>query len=56
MIVKGIVFAGTATSARSEMRDFLRGILGMVPAVGDGVEAYLSICRPGRRSPWRHRG
>ena len=41
MIVKGIVFAGTATSARSEMRDFLREILGMVPALVEGVEADL---------------
>ncbi len=41
MIVKGIVFAGTATSARPEMRDFLHEVLGMVPATVEGVEADL---------------
>jgi glyoxylase I family protein len=41
LIVKGIVFAGTATSARAEMRDFLHQVLGMVPAQVEGVEADL---------------
>ncbi|MCW2699628.1 MAG: protein of unknown function, putative Glyoxalase/bleomycin domain [Blastococcus sp.] len=41
MIVKGIVFAGTATSARAEMRTFLQEVLGMVPAAVEGVEADL---------------
>ena len=41
MIVRGIVFAGTATDARPEMRDFVRNVLGMVPAHVDGVEADL---------------
>ena len=41
MIVKGIVFAGTATSARPEMREFLQEVLGMVPASVKGVEADL---------------
>ncbi|CCG02301.1 protein of unknown function, putative Glyoxalase/bleomycin domain [Blastococcus saxobsidens DD2] len=41
MIVKGIVFAGTATSARPEMRQFLQEVLGMVPASVEGVEADL---------------
>ena len=41
LIVKGIVFAGTATSARAEMRDLLHQVLGMVPAQVEGVEADL---------------
>ena len=41
MIVKGIVFAGTATSARPEMRQFLHEVLGMVPVSVPGVEADL---------------
>lgn len=41
MIVRGIVFAGTATEARREMRDFVRDVLGMAPASVDGVEADL---------------
>ncbi len=41
MIVKGIVFAGTATGARSEMPEFLHDVLGMVPASVQGVEADL---------------
>lgn len=41
MIIKGIVFAGTATSARPEMRTFVREVLGMVPARVAGVEADL---------------
>ena len=41
MIVKGIVFAGTATSARPEMRRFVQEVLGMVPALVEGVEADL---------------
>jgi catechol 2,3-dioxygenase-like lactoylglutathione lyase family enzyme len=41
LIVKGIVFAGTATSARADMRDFLQQVLGMVPARVEGVEADL---------------
>jgi catechol 2,3-dioxygenase-like lactoylglutathione lyase family enzyme len=41
LIVKGIVFAGTATSARPEMREFLHGVLGMMPASVKGVEADL---------------
>ena len=41
MIVKGIVFAGTATSARPEMRAFLQEVLGMVPTSVQGVEADL---------------
>jgi catechol 2,3-dioxygenase-like lactoylglutathione lyase family enzyme len=39
--VKGIVFAGTATSARPEMGTFLREVLGMVPTSVSGVEADL---------------
>lgn len=41
MIVTGIVFAGTATAARSEMSTFVRDVLGMVPASVGGVEADL---------------
>jgi glyoxylase I family protein len=41
LIVQGIVFAGTATSARPEMRTFLREVLGMLPASVEGVEADL---------------
>lgn len=41
MIVKGIVFAGTATGARPEMRRFLHEVLGMAPARVEGVEADL---------------
>jgi glyoxylase I family protein len=41
LIVKGIVFAGTATNARSEMRHFLQQVLGMTPASVKGVEADL---------------
>lgn len=41
MIVKGIIFAGTATNARPEMREFLREVLGMMPASVKGVEADL---------------
>lgn len=41
MIVKGIVFAGTATSARPRMREFLHEVLGMVPTSVEGVEADL---------------
>ena len=41
MFVKGIVFAGTATSARGQMREFLQTVLGMVPASVEGVEADL---------------
>jgi glyoxylase I family protein len=41
LIVKGIVFAGTATTARPEMRAFLREVLGMVPVSVTGVEADL---------------
>ena len=41
MIVRGIVFAGTATPARAEMGAFLRDVLGLLPARVDGVEADL---------------
>ncbi len=41
MIVQGIVFAGTATTARPEMRAFVRDVLGMEPASVEGVEADL---------------
>ena len=41
MIVRGIVFAGTATQTRPDMRDFVRNVLGMTPAHVDGVEADL---------------
>jgi glyoxylase I family protein len=41
LIVQGIVFAGTATTARPEMRAFLRDVLGMAPASVEGVEADL---------------
>lgn len=41
MIVKGIVFAGTATGARTEMSAFVREVLGMVPVRVEGVEADL---------------
>lgn len=41
MIVRGIVFAGTATEARREMRQFAQEVLGMTPAAVGGVEADL---------------
>ncbi len=41
MIVRGIVFAGTATDARGEMRQFAQEVLGMTPAAVGGVEADL---------------
>jgi glyoxylase I family protein len=41
VFVKGIVFAGTATSARREMRQLLQEVLGMEPASVAGVEADL---------------
>ena len=41
MIVQGIVFGGTATSARPAMRVFLEEVLGMTPARVEGVEADL---------------
>ena len=41
MIVKGIALAGTATSARPEMQEFVNEVLGMVPASVKGVEADL---------------
>lgn len=41
MDVRGIVFAGTATSARAEMSLFVRDVLGLAPAEVDGVEADL---------------
>ena len=41
MIVQGLIFAGTATKARAEMREFLQEVLGMVPTSVQGVEADL---------------
>lgn len=41
MDVRGIVFAGTATGARTEMSVFVREVLGLVPAEVVGVEADL---------------
>ena len=41
MIVRGIVFAGTATESRREMREFVQQVLGMSPAAVEGVEADL---------------
>jgi catechol 2,3-dioxygenase-like lactoylglutathione lyase family enzyme len=41
MLIKGIVFAGTATSARAEMSAFAADVLGLTPAVVAGVEADL---------------
>jgi glyoxylase I family protein len=41
VIVRGIVFAGTATESRAEMRQFAQEVLGMTPAVVGGVEADL---------------
>ena len=41
MDVRGIVFAGTATDARTEMSAFVREVLGLVPAGVVGVEADL---------------
>ncbi|RBY83257.1 VOC family protein [Blastococcus sp. TF02A-30] len=41
MDIRGIVFAGTATSARAEMRVFAQEVLGMRPAPVEGVEADL---------------
>jgi glyoxylase I family protein len=39
--IKGIVFAGTATSARSDMSAFARDVLGLAAASVDGIEADL---------------
>ena len=41
MDVQGIVFAGTGTSARSQMAAFVRDVLGLVPTEVAGVEADL---------------
>ena len=41
MDVQGIVFAGTGTSARSQMSTFVRDVLGLVPTQVAGVEADL---------------
>lgn len=41
MIIRGIVFAGTATTARHEMVVFVRDVLGLVPAQVTGIEADL---------------
>ena len=41
MDVLGIVFAGTATTARARMTAFVRDVLALVPAEVDGVEADL---------------
>jgi catechol 2,3-dioxygenase-like lactoylglutathione lyase family enzyme len=41
VIIRGIVFAGTATSARKEMAAFVRDVLGLAPAHVAGVEADL---------------
>ena len=41
MDVLGIVFAGTATTARAQMTAFVRDVLALVPAELDGVEADL---------------
>jgi hypothetical protein len=41
VLIKGIVFAGTATASRAEMATFARDVLGLTPAVVDGVEADL---------------
>ena len=41
VIIKGIVFAGTATPARDEMAAFVRDVLGLQPAHVAGVEADL---------------
>lgn len=39
MLIKGIVFAGTATSARAEMSAFARTVLGLAPTTVGGAEA-----------------
>ena len=39
LIVPGLIFAGTSTKARAEMREFLQEVLGMVPTSVQGVEA-----------------
>jgi glyoxylase I family protein len=41
MRVEGIVFAGSATSARSEMSTFVRDVLGLTPNTVAGIEADL---------------
>ena len=41
MLVRGIIFAGTATTARPQMREFVRDVLGMTPTHVQGVEADL---------------
>lgn len=41
MDVQGIVFAGTGTSARSQMSTFVRDVLGLLPTQVAGVEADL---------------
>ena len=41
LIIKGIVFAGTATTARPEMVAFVRDVLGLMPAQVTGMEADL---------------
>ena len=51
MDVKGIVFAGTGTSARPQMSMFVREVLGLVPTQVTGVEADLFDLPTGRPSP-----
>jgi hypothetical protein len=41
MLIKGIVFAGTATSSRPAMSAFAEQVLGLTPIVVAGVEADL---------------
>jgi glyoxylase I family protein len=39
--VQGIVFAGTATTDRTQMTAFVRDVLGLAPASVEGIEADL---------------